>query len=645
MSSVTVNENPAARGLLAWRARAGWWVLPAAIGVVALAAVLYLWNLTVSGFANTYYSMAAQAASQSWSAWFWGSLDGGNFITVDKPPLATMAMGLSVRLFGLSSGAILLPEAIFGVATVALLYVIVRRQFGPAAATLAALVAALTPAAVLIFRYNNPDALLTLLLVAAAGALLRALENGRLRWVVLSAVLVGLGFNTKFLQAYLVLPPFALVYLIAARGGLRRRIAHLVVAALTVVVASSWWVAAVELTPVAARPFIGGSTNNSAIQLLLGYDGVQRILGWFGFDGAAGTVPGLAGGGAIFGGAPGLLRMFNVDFGGQIGWLLPAALVGLVVGLIARRGAPRTDLRRAAYLLWGGLLLVHMAVFSFMSGIVHSYYSVAMMPPIAALTGAGAVELWNAKARGGRVGLAAGITLGATVSGTALLAAVLLWRTPEFLPWLAPIVAAAGLLAGVALAVPNLSKRAVATAGLVALAVVLAGPATYALETMTAAHTGGDPHAGPFVADTPAGPGSGSPLRGFGGRTGVSLPGQSRELSQQLIDYLLANKGDATWLVAVRSAGEAAEVQLATGQPVMAMGGFSGTDNALSLTELESDVASGKLRYVLIEGAAPPLGLAADGLSRSDIVNWVTEHGKVVSEVGGGALYDLRAGN
>src|SRR6476659_4317108 len=201
MSSITINDDPAARGLLAWRTRADWWVLPAAAGTIALAAVVYLWNLTVSGFANTYYSMAAQAASQSWSAWFWGSLDAGNFITVDKPPLATMAMGLSVRIFGLSSGAILLPEAIFGVATVALLYAIVRRQFGPAAATLAALTAALTPAAVLMFRYNNPDALLTLLLVGAAGALLRALENGRLRWVVLSALLVGLAFNTKFLQA------------------------------------------------------------------------------------------------------------------------------------------------------------------------------------------------------------------------------------------------------------------------------------------------------------------------------------------------------------------------------------------------------------------------------------------------------------
>ena len=501
------------------RADEAWWVLPAHLVLIAVAAVTYLWNLTVSGFANTYYSMAAQAAGQSWSAWFWGSLDAGNFITVDKPPLATMAMGLSVRIFGVSSGAILLPEALFGVATVALLYAIVRRQFGPAAATLAALFAALTPVAVLIFRYNNPDALLTLLLVGAAGALLRALENGRLRWVVLSAVLVGLGFNTKFMQAYLVLPAFALVYLIAARGGLARRIGHLIVAALTVLVASGWWVAAVELTPAALRPFIGGSTNNSAVQLLLGYDGLQRILGMFGFDGAATAGPGLGGGGGIFGGTPGLLRMFNSEFGGQIAWLLPAAVVGLVVGLIARRGTPRTDLRRAAYLLWGGWLLVHVGVFSFMSGIVHSYYAVAMVPAIAALTGAGTVELWTARARGGRIGTAAAITLGASVAMTAVLAAVLLWRSPEFLPWLAPVVASAGIAAGIVLAVPGVSARFVAVAAAIGLAVVLAGPIAFSVETVNAAHTGGDPQAGPFVINESGGPGSGS-ARGIGGPDG-----------------------------------------------------------------------------------------------------------------------------
>ena len=325
--------------------------------------------------------------------------------------------------------------------------------------------------------------------------------------------------------------------------------------------------------------------------------------------------------------------------------------------MVARRGTPRTDLRRAAYLLWGGWLVVHAAVFSFMSGIVHSYYAVAMVPAIGALVGAGALELWSAKARGGRIGTAAAMTLGATVMGTALLAAVLLWRSPEFMPWLAPVVAAGGLLTGVMLGVPNLPRRAVAVAAAIGLAVVLAGPIAYSVETVNAAHAGGDPQAGPFLVNDPTGPVG--PARGFGGPDGgAGAPGstggrpsigggfgQSRLLTPQLIDYLVANKGDATWLVAVRSANEAAEIQLATGRPVMAMGGFSGTDQALSLTELESDVAGGKLRYILIENASGPFGPSDDGLARSDIVNWATEHGKVVSEVGGGALYDLGGGN
>ncbi|TAL09743.1 MAG: glycosyltransferase family 39 protein, partial [Chloroflexota bacterium] len=250
------------------------WVRPAFLGVTGLAAILYLVNLTVSGFANTYYSAAALAASKSWSAWFFGSFDAANFITVDKPPLSTMLMGLSVRLFGLNSWSILLPEALCGVAMVAVLFLIVRRQFGPVAAVIAGLVAALTPAAVLMFRYNNPDALLTLLLVLAAGAFVRALESGSLRWVVVAAVLVGLGFNTKYLQAYLVLPAFAITWAIAAPGSVRRRIGGLAVAATAVIASSAWWVVIVDLIPAANRPFIGGSETNSALELVFGYNGL-----------------------------------------------------------------------------------------------------------------------------------------------------------------------------------------------------------------------------------------------------------------------------------------------------------------------------------------------------------------------------------
>jgi 4-amino-4-deoxy-L-arabinose transferase-like glycosyltransferase len=218
------------RGLARSRTGAAAWILPATAGVLVLATIVYVVNLTVSGYANIYYSGAAWAASQSWSAWFFGSIDPANFITVDKPPLATMAMGLSVRLFGLSSASMLLPQALMGVGTVALLMATVRRTFGAPASIIAGVIMALTPAAVLIFRYNNPDALLTLLLVGSAYALIRALEHNRLRWVALAGVLVGLGFETKLLQAFLVLPVFAIVYAIAAPGSIRRRITGLAIA-------------------------------------------------------------------------------------------------------------------------------------------------------------------------------------------------------------------------------------------------------------------------------------------------------------------------------------------------------------------------------------------------------------------------------
>ncbi|HEX7472591.1 MAG TPA: glycosyltransferase family 39 protein, partial [Candidatus Limnocylindrales bacterium] len=493
----------AVRGLVRGRLIDAAWVRPAQLGVMALAAFVYLVNLTVSGFANTYYSAAALAASQSWTAWFFGSIDSANFITVDKPPLATMVMGLSVRLFGLSSWSVLLPEALAGVATVAVLFVIVRRSFGPAAAVIAGVVMALTPAAVLIFRYNNPDALLTLLLVLAAGAFLRAVEGGRIRWVVLAAVLVGLAFNTKYLQAYLVLPAFALTYLIAAPVGLRRRLAGLLVAAIAVLVSSGWWVLAVELIPASARPYIGGSTSNSALELLFGYDGLARIFGFLG-GGPGGGAAGGSGGGGGFSGATGLLRLFNAQLGGQIAWLLPFSLVGLGTGLWARRHAARTDRARAAYLMWGLWLVVHAVVFSFMSGIIHSYYVVAMAPAVAALVGAGVVELWSLRSRA-RFG---GLGLAGAVLGSAVLAWWLLDRTPDFAPGLGIVILFVGALVAVIVAVPAAPHRhrtQLAAAGL-GIAILLAGPAAYAFDTMTTAYGGGDPKAGPATAD--AGPGS-----------------------------------------------------------------------------------------------------------------------------------------
>ena len=644
------------RGLARSRTRTAAWVLPATAAVLVLATILYVVNLTVSGYANIYYSGAAWAASQSWSAWFFGSVDPANFITIDKPPLATMVMGLSVRLFGLGSASILVPQALMGVGTVALLMATVRRTFGAPASIIAGLVMALTPAAVLIFRYNNPDALLTLLLVASAYAFIRALEHGSLRWVVLAGVLVGLGFETKLLQAFLILPVFAVVYAIAAPGSIRRRITGLAVAAVSVTVASAWWVAAMEIIPAASRAYVGGSSGNSALDLVLGYDGLGRIFG----QGGGGNGAGGGQGGGGFSGTPGILRLFNSQLGGQIAWFLPLSVVGLVAGLVSRLRAPRTDLARAAFLMWGGWLAVHVIVFSFMSGVIHSYYVVAMAPAVGALVGGGVVAMWRARERHPWVGAVLGLALVAS-AGVALM---LLDRTPTFVPGLGLAVLAVTAVTVPLVALrPTVSRgRVQVVAAAVALAMLLAGPAAYAVDTMQTAYSGGDPSAGPQATGIDGGRGGfpGGPQANTGGTMGqppAGAPGgtamtgnpgggpggQGASLDTATLDYLVANQGSARWIVAVSDATTAGQVELSTGRAVMAMGGFTGSDNALTLERLQALVSTGDLRFVSVGGGGGGGGGAGpNGQSgTSGITSWVSSACTAVS-VGGSAtsVYD-----
>jgi 4-amino-4-deoxy-L-arabinose transferase-like glycosyltransferase len=626
------------------------WVRPAFFGVMALAAVLYIWNLTISGYANTYYSAAALAGSKSWSAWFFGSFDAANFITVDKPPLSTMVMGLSVRLFGLSSWSVLLPQALAGVGTVGVLFLAVKRSFGPVSATIAAIVMALTPAAVLIFRFNNPDALLTLLFVVAAWALLRSIENGSYRWMILAAACIGLAFLTKYLQAYLVLPAFALVYGFSANTTLRRRLVGLVLAIVTVAVASGWWVAIVELLPSGSKPFIGGSTTGSALDLILGYDGLGRIFGASGPGGAGTTgIVGAAFGGG-FSGDVGLLRLFNDQIFGQIAWFIPLALVCLVVGMYQRRWAHRTDIGLAGYLLWGGWLVVTAVVFSYMSGIIHSYYAVALAPAIAALVGAGLVDLWSSRARIWMGGIAVGVVC----LGTAWFGSVLLDRTPSFAPGLgmaAIVLAGAALVALVVTSMPRLTGNAAAkrlalgAAGL-GIAATLLAPGAYALATTGNAYGGGDPHPGPGAAGGGFGGGGAGGPGGFGGAGGGGFaggPGGGADSSDTaLVNYLVAHQGSATWIVAANSANQAGSLEIATGLPVMAMGGFTGSDPTPTLAQLKSYVASGQLRYVLGDSTGGGFGGGGfgGGTTATDRTAWLSSSCSTVDYGGTATLYD-----
>src|ERR1700749_1148334 len=380
-----------------------WWARPGLLGLLVATAILYTAGLSRNGWANDFYSAAVQAGAASWKAFFFGSFDRSSFINVDKTPASLWVMELSGRIFGFSQWSMLAPQALEGVASVLLLYAAVKRWFGSGAGLVAGLALALTPVAALMFRFNTPDALLVLLMTAAAYTLVRALENGRSRWLVLTGLLLGFAFLAKMLQAFLVVPGFAVTSLWAGPPRLGRRIWQTVLMGAGIVAGAGWWILAAELPPAADRPYFGGSTSNSILQLAVGYNGLGRLTG--NEAGSVGPGNGRGGGGggqgAVFGGGTGILRLFHAEFGGQISWLLPAALISLAAMAWVSRRAARTDRTRAAALLWGGWVLVTGLVFSYMNGIIHPYYMVALAPGIAALVGIGAMALWPPRPRPG----------------------------------------------------------------------------------------------------------------------------------------------------------------------------------------------------------------------------------------------------
>jgi 4-amino-4-deoxy-L-arabinose transferase-like glycosyltransferase len=605
--------------------------------------VLYVAGLGASGWANTFYSAAAQAGASSWKAMFFGSFDAANAITVDKTPAALWVTALSVRLFGLSSWSMLVPQALEGVAAVALLYATVRRWFGPGAGLLAGAVLATTPVAVLMFRFNNPDALLVLLLVAGAYGVVRAIERGSTRWLLFAGACIGFGFLTKMLQAFLVVPAFALVYLVAAPTGLRRRLVQLVAAGVAVVVSAGWWVAIVALWPAAARPYIGGSQHNSILELTLGYNGFGRLTG---------NETGSVGGGRGWG-TSGWTRLVSGEVGGQAGWLVPAALLLLVAGLWTAGRAPRTDRLRAALLLWGGWLLVTAVVFSFMQGIFHAYYTVAVAPAVAALVGIGSAALWRVRVRP----FAAG-TLAAACAGTAVWSYLLLERTPSWYPWLRVAVVVTGLAAAVMLlAAARLPEAAGRTVAGVAVFAVLAGPLGYSLQTAATAHTGAIPSAGPAVPGagfggpgrtggagpgrTGGGPaglgargGGGFGARGAGGMGGL-LGGSTP--TAELVAVLRQDSAAYTWVAAAVGSNNAAGYQLAAGSPVMAMGGFNGSDPSPTLAQFQRYVQQRQIHY-FVGGALMRSTSGSDAAQQ--IADWVAQHFTATS-VGTTTVYDL----
>jgi 4-amino-4-deoxy-L-arabinose transferase-like glycosyltransferase len=655
------------------------WVRPALLTLLSITAVLYLWDLGASGWANSFYSAAVQAGTKSWKAFFFGSSDSSNFITVDKPPASLWVMEISARVLGLNSWSVLVPQALEGVASVGLLYATVRRWFSPAAALIAGSVLAVSPVAALMFRYNNPDALLTLLLIGSAYCTIRAIERSGTRWLVLAGALVGFGFITKMLQAFLVLPALGLAYLLASSAPLRRRILQLLYAAIALLVSAGWWVAAVQLTPAADRPYIGGSQDNSLLGLIFGYNGFGRL------DGSeSGSVTGGAISASNVWGPTGIGRLFNSSFGGQISWLMPAALILLVGTLWMTRSRPRTDRARAALVVFGGWLLVTGLVLSFAKGIIHPYYTIVLAPAVGALMGIGAVHMWRQRSL-----LVARALMGTTVAATAVWSYVLLDRTPAWLSPLKLVVLTVGLVtASLFVVTPGLRGRSrflIAGAAIAGACVSIAGPLAYTINTVATPHSGAIPSAGPalvsavggfggapggFNAASPggasraagagfagrgiAGPRSGGTASGGTGASGSPGPtppgrpsggiptggsavqgtgrnaggGSSGFLNSStpgsaLVKLLEQDASKYTWVAATVGSDSASGYQLATDDAVMAIGGFNGTDPAPTLAQFEEYVSQHKIHWFILTSGP---GSGSSGSDASQITSWVASH-------------------
>jgi 4-amino-4-deoxy-L-arabinose transferase-like glycosyltransferase len=679
--------------------RPDWMARGSVIALLVATAALYLWGLSASGYANSFYSAAAQAGSTDWTAWFFGSLDGGNSITVDKPPAAIWLMALSVRLFGLSSWSILAPEALLGVASVGVLYATVRRTLlawrtapgathplTPRAAHWAALtgavVFALTPVATLMFRFNNPDALLVFTMVLASYFTIRAAENESRGWLALAGVAIGFGFLTKMLQAFLVLPALVVAYWVAAPASWRKKLVDLLVAFAALVVSAGWYVAAVELTPASLRPYIGGSQGNSLLELIVSYNGLGRITGT-----EVGSVGGGQGGGMW--GSTGILRMFEGVSGGMVSWLIPAALVlglaGLGLAFAQRGAAPSTDAdgtRRQApgqalaggLVIWLGWLVVTAGVFSGMAGIYHDYYTVALAPAIGGAVALGGAALWAHRGR-----LVARIALAITSAGTGTWALVLLQQAGGWYTALGWTAFGAGTLAGLALVWVDRLPKALATLTLLAaIGAGLAGPYAYSINTAATAHTGSIVTAGPVSG---FGRGGGGPGGGFGrdggpgggqrptgttpnlngtapggqGQTGST--GQQKSpsadgggmggllngasTSSELVTLLGTNASAYTWVAATVGSQNAASYQLATGDAVMAIGGFNGSDPSPTLAQFQQYVAEGRVHYFIANSVGGSQNGGSD--TAAQIAAWVADT-YTATTVGDTTVYDLTKG-
>lgn len=606
------------------------WERPALFSLLTAIAVLYLWGLDANGWANPYYSAAAQAGAQDWKAFFFGSVEWGNLITVDKTPLSIWVMALSVRLFGLSSWSVLVPQALMGVATSYLIYRLMRRGFGPRTALFCAAVYATTPVVLLMSRFNNPEPLMGLLTVSAVFITLQAMESAKLRMFALAGFLLGLGFMAKQVQALLVLPALGVSILAFGQGQFRKRLQQGLVASGTLVATSAWWLVTVDLVPTADRPYIGGSVSNSALELTMDYNGLARFL-QIPLNSEGNKASDTGNDAVEFVG--GLPRLLNGNFAQEIAWLLVTGIFCGIVLVVLHRTLNLSRSQRnivAVSVTWFATALM---VLCFMGTMIHTYYTYSLGAPLAMTVALGLTSLWKLRHR------TVLRLLGAVLVGSSSYMALRVMEySGDWPTWLRIMTCVVGAASSAIWLLTSIEKKIPKLAATVLAVSLLVGPLGANWFTLRSPQIGTNPQSGPVGSE----PTSMSRLM-LAIKRGEPPWAQQIALganpSGTVIELLQKRTSQTTWAAATFSAQNAALYQLESGCPVIPIGGWLGTDPAPTLDQFKILVSAHRIGYFIEQ---PDLLIRGElGPETRGISEWVRDNYRE-QVVDGVHIYDLQ---
>ncbi|MFL0196719.1 glycosyltransferase family 39 protein [Clostridium sp. WILCCON 0269] len=626
--------------------------------ILILSAVLNLANLSIEGYGNTFYAAGVKSMMMNFKNFFFASFDPAGFVTIDKPPLGFWIQTISAKIFGFSGWSIILPQALAGVISVAIIYHLVKRSFGISAGLIAALCLAVTPISVAAARNNTIDNLLVLPLLLACWAALIAAEKGKIRYLILSLVLIGIGFNIKMVEAYMVAPAIYITYLLASTMGFRKRIKHLVLGTVVLLIVSLSWAIVADLVPASNRPYIGSSTNNTVMQLIIGHNGLERIgiggrnggriqqrrtlenqssrmnntrrLGESNlrnrFNSSTANNPYANNAQRGMGGNSnaGIFRLFNNgNMSDQISWFLLFAIIGFIAAAIKEKlKAPFDSRRKLSLILWGMWLVSEFVYFSFSRNITHTYYLTTMAPSIAALTGIGLSVMWSFYKEHGLKSWILPIALIANGCVEILILSYK-YNTSKVCKIIIAVTGILCIVSSIILCIINLIKNKKKTLGenymlskvviTVAFIGILIPPTVWSFTPMFYPMNGSSPSAGLELVHN------------------NQQRGSSVSSNSKLIKFLENNKGNEKYFVAVPSATSyGSDLILKTGEPVMALGGFSGSDPILTVEQFKQLVKDGDIRYALIN-TGNNRGFGGN-TSNNAIMNWIRENGKVVPD-------------